>query len=216
MTIRTSIFLLFAFAGSAFGQLTWENPEQTFNAKPDEQSIVAKYRFTNNGKGPVRIEEVKTSCDCTMAVLTKTEYAPGESGEIEVKFSFGGRTGRQVNTISITTSAAPQQPTILRLRVNIEELVRIEPQLVFWRMGEQPDSKTIHIAIANGASVKVVRVRSDNPAFKIKLIELKPGKEYEVRVTPSKVTQPTGAILVIETDYPAGNPQIRYAYARIK
>ncbi len=71
--------MLFAFAGSAFGQLTWENPEQTFNAKPDEQSIVAKYRFTNNGKGPVRIEEVKTSCDCTMAVLTKTEYAPGES-----------------------------------------------------------------------------------------------------------------------------------------
>ena len=208
--------MLFAFAGSAFGQLTWENPEQTFNAKPDEQSIVAKYRFTNNGEGPVRIEEVKTSCDCTMAVLTKTEYAPGESGEIEVKFSFGGRTGRQVNTITVTTSAAPRKPTILRLRVNIEALVRIEPQLVFWRLAEQPHPKTIHIAIGNGASVKVVRVRSDNPAFEVKLIELKPGKEYEVRVTPSKVTRATGAILVIETNYPRDNPQILYAYARIK
>jgi uncharacterized protein DUF1573 len=151
-----------------------------------------------------------------MAVLTKTEYAPGESGEIEVKFSFGGLTGRQLNTITVTTSAAPQKPTILRLRVNIEEVVRIEPQLVFWRVGEQPDSKTVHIAIANGASVKVLRVRSDNPAFELKLIELKPGKEYEIRVTPSKVTRPTGAILVIETDYPADNPQIRYAYACIK
>jgi hypothetical protein len=216
MTTRTSVFLLFAFASSAFGQLTWEDPEQTFNAKPDKQSIVAKYRFTNNGKGPVRIEEVKTSCDCTIAVLTKKEYAPGESGEIEVKFSFDGRTGRQVNTIAVTTSAAPRQPTILRLRVNIEELVKIEPQFVFWKLGEQPDPKTIHIAIGNDASVKVVRVRSDNPAFKVKLVELKPGKQYEVRVTPSKATQPTGAILVIETDYPAGNPQIRYAYARIK
>jgi uncharacterized protein DUF1573 len=214
--MKKSVLLLFAFTCSAFGQLTWENPEQTFNAKPAEQSIVARYRFTNTGKEPVRIVGVSTSCDCTMAVLTKTEYAPGESGEIEVKFSFGGRTGRQVNTSTVTASAAPQKPTILRLRVNIEELVRIEPQLVFWRVGEQPDPKTIHIATANGASVKVLRVRSDNPAFKVNLIELKPGKEYEIRVTPSKVTQPTGAILVIQTDYPPERPQIRYAYARIK
>ena len=140
----------------------------------------------------------------------------GESGEIEAKFSFGGRTGRQVNTINVTTSAAPQQPTILRLRVNIEESVKIEPQLVFWRVGEQPNSKTVHIAMADGTWVKVVSVRSDNPAFKVKLIELKPGKKYEIRVAPSKVTQSTGAILVIQTDYPANNPQIRYAYARIK
>jgi hypothetical protein len=83
---RTSVFLLFACASSAFGQLSWENPEQTFNAKPDEQFIVAKYRFTNNSKGPVRIEEVKTSCDCTMAVLTKTEYAPDESGKSKSSF----------------------------------------------------------------------------------------------------------------------------------
>ena len=100
--------------------------------------------------------------------------------------------------------------------MNIEELVRIEPQLVFWRVGEKPDSKTIHVAIGNGALVRVVRVRSDNPAFKVKLIELKPGKAYEIRVTPSQVTGPTGAILVIETDYPADNPETRYAYARIK
>ena len=99
--------------------------------------------------------------------------------------------------------------------MNIEELVRIEPQLVFWRVGEKPDSKTIHVAIGNGALVRVVRVRSDNPAFKVKLIELKPGKAYEIRVTPSQVTGPTGAILVIETDYPADNPETRYAYARI-
>jgi hypothetical protein len=100
--------------------------------------------------------------------------------------------------------------------VNIEELVRIEPQLVFWKLGEPLNAKTIQIAIGNDVSIKVVRVRSDNPAFKVKRVELKPGKEYEVRVTPSKVTRPTGAILVIETDYPAGNPQIRYGYARTK
>jgi len=106
---RTSVFLLFAFASSTFGQLSWENPEQTFNAKPDEQFIVAKYRFTNNSKGPVRIEEVKTSCDCTMAVLTKTECAPDESGQIEVKFSFGGHIGRQVTALPHRPRRGSQQ-----------------------------------------------------------------------------------------------------------
>ena len=93
--MRTLFFLLCAFAGSAFGQLTWENPEQTFNSKPQDESVVAKYRFTNTGKQSLKIENVKTSCGCTTTALTKTEYAPGESGEIEAKFVFSGRTGRQ-------------------------------------------------------------------------------------------------------------------------
>ena len=41
---RTSVFSLFACASSAFGQLTWENPDQPFNAKPEEESIVYQQR----------------------------------------------------------------------------------------------------------------------------------------------------------------------------
>ena len=33
--------------------------------------------------------------------------------------------------------------------MNIEETVKIEPEVVLWRVGEQPDPKTIHIAIAD-------------------------------------------------------------------
>jgi hypothetical protein len=70
--------------------------------------------------------------------------------------------------------------------VNTEELVRIEPQLVFWQFGEQPDPKTIHIAIDNDASVKVVRVRSDNPAFKVKLVETESGRGVRGSRNPFK------------------------------
>jgi len=213
--MRTLLFLLCAFTSSAFGQLAWDNPEQTFNSKPQDESVVAKYRFTNKGNETIKIENVATSCGCTTTALAKKEYAPGESGEIEAKFTFAGRTGRQEKAITVTTSPASQQPTVLRLNVNIEEPIKIQPQFVFWRVGEQPDPKTIHIAVADDSPAKIASVESDNPGVKVQLTELKPGKEYEVQVTPASVSQPGAATLLIRTDYPHDNPQTKYAYVRI-
>src|ERR1700758_3698842 len=163
--MKLLLLLLFVFTGSAFGQLAWETTEQTFNCKPDAKEVVAKYKFTNTSAKTVKIENVRTSCGCTTAALKKTDYAPGESGEIDAKFTFAGRTGRQEKAITVTTSAVPEQPTILKLHVNIEEMVKVEPEVVFWNVGEQPAPKVIHIAIAGDAS-KVVSVTSDNPALK--------------------------------------------------
>jgi Protein of unknown function (DUF1573) len=213
--MKLLLFLFCLCAGPVFGQLAWENTEQTFNSKPQDQAVAAKYKFTNTGNKPVKIESVRTSCGCTTAALSKSEYAPGESGDIEAKFTFSGRTGKQEKTILVATSDAPEQPTILKLHVYIQEVVKIEPEVVLWRVGEQPDPKAIHIAVADDASVKILSVTSDNPALKVKLTELKPGKEYEARITPDSVAQPAVATLMIRTDYPPNNPETKYAYARV-
>jgi len=210
------LFLLCLFAGSAFGQLAWETTEQTFHSKPQDKEVVAKYKFTNTGAKPIKIQNVQTSCGCTTAQLKKTDYAPGESGEIETKFTFAGRTGKQEKAITVNTTDNPTQPTILKLHVYIEEMVKIEPEIVLWRVGEQPDSKSIHIMIADNSSAKIVSVISDNPALKVKLTELKSGKEYEAQITPESAAQPAAATLMIRTDYPPDNPETKYAYARIK
>ena len=210
------LFLLCLFAGSAFGQLAWETTEQTFHSKPQDKEVVAKYKFTNTGAKPIKIQNVQTSCGCTTAELKKTDYAAGESGEIETKFTFAGRTGKQEKAITVNTTDNPTQPTILKLHVYIEEMVKIEPEIVLWRVGEQPDSKAIHITIADNSSAKIVSVISDNPALKVKLTELKSGKEYEAQITPESAAQPAAATLMIRTDYPPDNPETKYAYARIK
>jgi Protein of unknown function (DUF1573) len=216
--MRTLVLLFFALTGTALGQLNWENPEQTFYAKSLEKAVVAKYRFTNIGTQPVKIEDVKPSCGCTTAGLSKTEYAPGESGEIEAKFTFGGRVGKQQKAILVRTSAAPEQPTILRLEVNIEETVKIWPAFVRWVAGEPAIPKTIHITVAEDAPVRVEPVVSDDPGVKVQMAELKIGKEYELQITPDDTRQPTLATLRIKADYPQNNseiPEIRYTSVRI-
>jgi Protein of unknown function (DUF1573) len=213
--IMRTVLLFFALAGSALGQLTWENPEQTFDAKSSDRAVLAIYRFTNVGTQSVKIQDVKPSCGCTTAALSKTEFAPGESGEIKAKFIFGGRTGKQDKAIAVTTSANSEQPTTLRLVVNIKETVDIQPAFVMWMAGEPAVSKTIRITIAEDAPIKVASVVSDDPGVKVQMSELRTGKEYELQVTPDDTREPAVATLMIKTDYPTDNPQTRYAYARI-
>ena len=213
--MKLLLFLLCLNASAAFGQLTWESTEQSFNSKPQDESVTAKYKFTNTGTQPIKIQNVRTSCGCTTTALTKTEYAPGESGEIEAKFTFAGRTGQQEKAIMVVTSDKPDVPTILKLRVNIQELVKVNPEVVLWKVGDQPSPKSIHILVAEDAPVKAVTVTSNNPGIKVKLTELKPGKEYEAEVTPDNAAKPAQATLMIKTDYPADNPITKYAYARI-
>jgi hypothetical protein len=177
--------------------------------------VVAKYRFTNSGKQPVKIENVKTSCGCTTAGLKKTEYAPGESGEIEATFDFGGRTGKQEKGIAVSIAGAPQ-PTILRLLVDIEEPVKMQPQFVIWKVGDKPNAKIIRLTVADDVPAKVLSVESDNPMIKAELTPSENGKSYDVQITPSDTVRPAAATLIIITDYPADNPEVRYAYARIK
>ena len=209
-------FLLLALATPVFGQFKWENPEQTFTAKPLDKFIVAKFRFTNVGNTSLKITDLRPSCGCTTAFLEKKEYAPGESGEIEARFKFDGRLGHQEKWIVVTTDWVPPQPTILRFAVNIPEAISIRPELVMWRVGDQLKPKMVRIVVPDEIPAKVVSVQADNTSVKVELREIRPGKELEVKVTPTTTSQPGSATLLIRTDYPAENPATHYAYARVK
>ncbi len=208
--------LFLTLASPAWADLRWDNPEQSFSAKPTDRTVQAHFRFTNEGKTPVTIDAVRTSCGCTTASLDKKDYLPGESGEIEAKFDVAGRVGHQEKAILVTTKEAPDKPAVLRLTVEIPETVKVEPEMVLWRVGEKPEAKTIRVSVADGSPAKIVAVVTDTPAIGISVVESLPGREATVRVTPSDTSRPDGATLLIKTDYPADNPEAHYAYARIK
>src|SRR6202022_973232 len=102
-----------------------------------------------------------------------------ESGEIEANFQFAGHIGHQEKWIFVTTSTAPREPTLLRLIVTIPNAVTIEPEFVMWRVGDQLEPKTIRIVVADGFPAKIVSVQADDPAVKLELHDVRPGKEVE-------------------------------------
>lgn len=214
--IRIIPLVSLLFAPPLFAQLHWDDLEQNQKAKPGDKEAVAKFRFVNAGKSAIKIFNVRTSCGCTTAALAKDQYAPGETGDIEARFEFGSHAGHQEKTIAVTTSDSPNQPTYLRLVVDIPQAVILQPEFVLWKIGEPVDAKKFRVAIGEGFSAKLLGVESDNPDIHFVVNQITPGKELEVSVTPNETKRPQSATLLIKTDYPPENPQTYYEYVRVQ
>lgn len=212
--LRPILFALFAGFTAAHADISWEKQIQEFHMVPEDKAATAHFAFKNTGSEPVTIKRVVTSCGCTTAKLEKETYAPGESGEIEVKFTFGGRRGPQRKIISVT--AADKQQWNLDLRVWIHDPLTVAPSLVYWKAGTEPQGKVVKLTAAPGQPISVKGVKSSSPKFKTSLAEVKPGMEYALTVTPSDTAETTAAELTIETDTPQSAPRSYKVFARIK
>jgi hypothetical protein len=196
-------------------QLSWESKVLEFKPLVGERSIDAKYKFQNVGSVPVTILNIQTSCGCTTVTTAKKIYAPGERGEVEVKFLFGGRRGPQLKTVIVQTDDPKEPAAVLLLRANILELVKVRPSYVHWKRGADKTPQVFNLKTTASVPVKVVAVRSNSTQI---LTELRPGGpgEYELIVTPVDTATSSLATLTIQTDYPAGKPESFKAYAQVK
>jgi hypothetical protein len=214
--MRSLLLMLVALSTNAIAQLGWENPEQKLTAGATDRFVLAKYQFTNTGNHPVTIIEVQPSCGCTTVQLAKKEYAPGESGELAARFDIAGRTGRQEKSIVVLTKDTINQPITLKLLVTVPEAVRIEPEVLFWRLGDEPKPKVIRVTVAEDFPTKILSIKSNNSEMRLDLKDVTPKKEIEVTVTPQNPGQPAAATLIIKTDYPVEKPATYYAWAQVR
>lgn len=219
MTMRK--FLLFVLPWlllSPLGraELKWEKTIQQFQRTPDDKVIEPHYSFRNTGTVPVTIKTLRSSCGCTTAKLEKKTYAPGEQGEIVLRFVFGDRKGPYRKTVTVTTDEKDVQPVVLDLRVNIQEPLTIAPALVFWKTGEAPTPKTVQITATPDQKVHIKGVTSSNPHLTAKLETTAPGENYTVSIQPADTAQKETAEIQVQTDFPADAPHTYTIYARIK
>ena len=81
-----------------FGKCSVNNPVQE-----------ASFNFTNEGKSPLVINQVVTSCGCTVATYTKKPIAPGASGTIKAKYDGKGRFPSHIKKmITVRTNGVPE------------------------------------------------------------------------------------------------------------
>ena len=102
-------------AHAAAGALRWEQTEISIQAPMLAETVEATFAFSNTGSTPVTIEDVHSTCGCTVPTLDKRTYAPGESGTIRAVFTLGDRVGLQEKLISVRTAAPESSNTHLTL-----------------------------------------------------------------------------------------------------
>ncbi|MCG8306093.1 MAG: DUF1573 domain-containing protein [Cytophagales bacterium] len=100
-------------------RMKFEEMVHDFGSMKKNATVHTKFTFTNTGKSPLNIRAVKPNCGCTVSKLDKYDFAPGESGSIEVEFNSTGRRGNQQKSIVIFSNdpSAPTQRLIIKAKV---------------------------------------------------------------------------------------------------
>ncbi|GAB6278969.1 MAG TPA: DUF1573 domain-containing protein [Bacteroidales bacterium] len=77
------------------------------------------FRFTNTGKEPLVLSEVRSSCGCTVPRWPREPILPGKSDTIKVRYATN-RLGVINKTITVMSNAV-NNPVILRIKGNVIE-----------------------------------------------------------------------------------------------
>ena len=101
-------------------KITFEETKYMFGKVASGEEMVHAFKFTNDGESPLIITDVQTSCGCTVPEWPKEPIAPGDGGEILVKFSstFVGPTRK---AITIAANTYPETLTKIHIEGEVVE-----------------------------------------------------------------------------------------------
>lgn len=158
-------------------QMVFDDLSHDFGRLPDTQHVKHKFRFTNTGTGTLVIQQPTSSCGCSVPFLTKREYAPGESGEIEVTYNPHGRRGAQTQRITINTNSPSTPQIVLEIHAFVRTNIAFEPQSV--NFGD---------VMAGQVARQIVRVQGPAPDFGVTYASTNKGRFVTARVLETRKT----------------------------
>ncbi len=100
-------------------QITFENKTLDYGVIEQESDPYRTFSFTNTGNEPLVITNAKGSCGCTVPQYSKDPIAPGEKGEIKVRYDTK-RLGKFIKTVTLTTNAG-EEKVVLTIKGEVKQ-----------------------------------------------------------------------------------------------
>lgn len=191
-------------------------PVHDFGSQDNEGKVDHTFTIMNVGTGTLEISNVKSSCGCTVAELSKKSLAPGEETTVAASFNLAGKSGPQSKIISVSSNDPDVPVYKLELKGNAVAAIQVEP--TFINYGNSVDDllkqQTVKIkANKDDVTLNITSVEPSDPAFAAELKTITPGKEYEVVVSNTTALSPgiQQGVITIHTDDPK-RPTITVRY----
>jgi hypothetical protein len=98
-------------------------PETQHDFGKVKEGEVVSYEFTfqNNGKLPLVIKDIKTSCGCTAAVLSDKNIDPGKSGTLDVKLDTKNRQGKMSRIVTVVSNDYSEPDKIITIFADVQK-----------------------------------------------------------------------------------------------
>lgn len=92
-----------------------------FGKVKEGNTVEYTFKFHNKGKSTLKIDDVRTSCGCTAALVSSEKLEPGAEGTLKVELDTKHRSGKMSRTITIQSND-PRDPTkILTVYADVEK-----------------------------------------------------------------------------------------------
>jgi hypothetical protein len=108
----------------AFGQnsevakIVFDEPEHNFGEIKQGDKVEWTFTFRNDGKAPLVLTNVSTTCGCTAPEWPRDPVMPGGEATIVVRFNSAGKSGMQNKVITIYSNAS-NNPEYVKIKANV-------------------------------------------------------------------------------------------------
>lgn len=174
-----------------------------FGKIKSSEPVRHEYIVTNTGNAVLDIMAVQPGCPgCTTAFPWDRQIQPGQTGKIPIQFNPFGFNGSVTKSVTVTCND-PAQPThILQFRATVWQPIDVQPTYVYFMPAEGEETnetKIVRIVSNLDEPLTLNPPQCDNPAFKLELKTLQPGKEFALHVShagPVSNPAPQGIITI--------------------
>jgi len=209
--------LTLALPLTGFSALIWEQKRIDLKAGLDQKEVVAAFNFENTGEIPVTIRDLSTTCECTVAELTKRTYAPGESGTIKAIFTIGDRMGPQERQITVAMDDSYAPVATLTMHVEIPELLSYSARMLRWSSKGPADEKSVEVAALDQNRIVDLKVKSISPDRATARVEaIIAGSKYRIVVQPILSNSPSTATITLVATFAGGGERTFLLYALVR
>lgn len=234
---RWIILLTSLMHASVSAELVFEKELIRLAPDPSAEKVTAKFHFTYKGEKAILVQEVDANCGCIHAEADKKRYAKGDKGEIEFVFELGDREGLQKSRVwmSYLEERKPGDPPLfppgelgpmgedpnetiaptiksLQVELDIPVVVQVEPKMTEWKVGSKPETKEIKVTMNHSAPIHLKSAASTREGVKAEIVEVKKGKSYIVKLTPSSTETKQLGMLTLKTDCDIERHQKKLAF----
>lgn len=204
-----ALLLDFLIARSATPQIRFDNARYDFGVLHAGTKVNHIFRFQNDGKTPLVVSAVKTSCSCTASLTSKQEIKPGEIGKIEVTYSLSGGGNRTTQEIFVHSNSVRHPITTLTITGLTKQPPKVIPGSIVFKCGGKETNleKQLAVTIPPGSQMHITKIEASSPAIEAKI--LPNGQNYaQVKLSVSlkcDFKPRFKETLIIYTDYLGAN-----------
>ena len=92
--------------------------EMDFGESMEGETLEHTFKFINEGKEPLVISNILTSCGCTIVDWSRNPIGPGKKGEIKARFNTTNRIGLQNKSLIVLSNSSNHKEEI-KIKVNV-------------------------------------------------------------------------------------------------